>query len=62
MEVWSWCLSRSKFDLLRYDESVIDLYTQISNRAFELCVTKQQLDGAEIARFAVDLRRLGSAQ
>jgi hypothetical protein len=55
------CRSSSKLDLFRYDESVIDLYAQISNRAFELCVTKQQLDGTEVASFAINLCRLGSA-
>lgn len=54
---WSFAL---KLDLLSDPERVIDLHAEVSDGAFELCVTKQNLDSPEIASLLVNLRRLRS--
>jgi hypothetical protein len=49
---------RSQLDLLGNAERVIDLDAEITNRAFELRVPEEQLDGSQVACLLVDLRRL----
>jgi hypothetical protein len=48
--------------LLCDGQSVIDLDTEIANRALDLGVTEQQLDGPQIADAAIDQRGLGPPQ
>ena len=55
-------ISGSKVNLLRNGQSVVDLDTQISNRAFQFCVAEQELDGPEIAGLLVDQSRLCAPQ
>jgi hypothetical protein len=50
----------SEFDLLRDAERIVDLDTEVANRAFEIDVPKRQLNGSEIASLLVDLSRLGA--
>jgi len=62
----SWAeLVRSALDLRRHllgnCECVIHLDAKKANRALDLAVPKKQLYGAQIARSAVDQRRLSSA-
>jgi hypothetical protein len=52
----------SDVDLLGYCKCVIHLDAKIANRALDLAVPEKQLHGSQIARAAVDQRRLGSAQ
>ena len=49
----------SNIGLLGDGQSVIDLDTEIANRALDLGVTEQQLDGPQIAGAAIDQRSLG---
>jgi hypothetical protein len=49
---------RSEFDVLRDTQSIVNLDTKIADRAFELGVPKQQLNGSQIASLLVDLCRL----
>ena len=44
--------------LLRHFESVFDLDPKVADRAFQLCVPEQQLDGPKILRATVHQRRL----
>ena len=52
----------SNVGLLGDGQSVIDLDTEIANRALDLGVTEQQLDGPQIAGAAIDQRSLGPPQ
>ena len=52
----------SNVGLLGDGQSVIDLDTEIANRALDLGVTEQQLDGPQIAGAAIDQRGLGPPQ
>ena len=45
-------------NLLRDSQGIIDLGAQILNRALKLCVTKQDLNGSEVAGFPIDQRCL----
>jgi len=40
--------------LFRYCEGIIGFDAKISNRAFDLCMSEQKLDGPEIASPPVD--------
>jgi hypothetical protein len=44
----------SHIDLLGYRQSIINLDTKIADRAFNLGMAKQQLDGPQIAGAAID--------
>src|ERR1700683_1011596 len=48
--------------LLRHFESVVDLDPEVADRAFQLCVPEQQLNGPKILGAMVDQRRLGAPQ
>ena len=52
----------SDVDLLGNGKSVIHLNAEVSNGAFDLAVPKKQLHRSQIARAAVDQRRLSSAK
>ena len=39
----------SDVNLFRYQERIVDLDAEISHRAFDLCMSKQKLNGPEIA-------------
>ncbi len=43
-------------------QGIVHINPEVSNRAFDLTVPKKQLHGAQVARAAVDQRRLGSAK
>ena len=45
---------RSDLDLFRDDQSVVNIDAQVSHRALYLGVSKQKLNGAQIAGAAVD--------
>ena len=51
------CFS-SQLDLLGNGERVVDLDAEVSDSALELCMPEEQLDGSQVARLFVDLRRL----
>lgn len=53
-------LGSSEVDLLGQRQGVIDLHAEISNRAFELGVSQEELHGAEVTGLPVDHRHLGS--
>jgi hypothetical protein len=67
---WNWPVSVPPTDrpvalhlrLLRHFESVVDLDPKVTDRAFQVGVPEQQLDGANILRAPVDQRRLGAPQ
>jgi hypothetical protein len=48
------CPGISDINLFRYCEGIIDFDAEISNRAFDLCMSEQKLDGPEIASPPVD--------
>jgi hypothetical protein len=48
--------------LLGYRQSIIDFDTKIANRALDLGVAEQQLDGPRIAGAAIDQGGLGPTQ
>jgi hypothetical protein len=48
--------------LLRHFESVVDLNPKVANRAFQLAVPEQQLNGPKVLGATVDQRRLGASQ
>ena len=50
----------SHVDLLSYCHSIVHFNTEIANRAFDLGMAKQQLDGPQVARSAIDQGSLGS--
>ena len=52
----------SDIDLLGYGERVIDLDSEIADRALDLRVAQQELNRAQISRFLIDQRRLGPAE
>ena len=52
----------SDVDLLGNGKGVIHLDAKVANRALDLAVPKKQLHSSQIARAAVDQRRLGSAK
>jgi hypothetical protein len=52
----------SNIDPLCDTQCIFEFDAQISNSAVDLCVAKQQLDGSEIASFAMYFRSLSSAQ
>jgi hypothetical protein len=50
------CPGDSDVNLFRYCQGVIDLDAQVSDRAFDLGVSKQELHGSQIARAPIDCR------
>jgi hypothetical protein len=56
------CLKVLEVNLFGNRQGVINLDAKIANGAFELCVTKQNLNGAQISCLPVNQGRLGSAQ
>jgi hypothetical protein len=56
------CPGISDINLFRYCQSIIYLDAEISNRAFNLGVAKQKLDGPEIAGAPVDQGSLGASK
>jgi len=48
--------------LFRYCQSIVYFDPEIPDRAFDLGVAEQKLDGPEIARAPVDQGSLGSSQ
>lgn len=50
----------SDFCLFRHFQGVIDLDSQVSDGAFKLRMTKQELDRSQVLRPAIDQRCLGS--
>jgi hypothetical protein len=54
--------SASNVDLFGYRESIINLDTEIADRALDLGMTEQQLDGPQIAGATIDQRGLGPTQ
>ena len=53
------CPCISDINLFRYCQGVIDLNAEIPDRAFDLGMPEQELDGPEIAGAAVNPRRAG---
>jgi hypothetical protein len=51
-----------QFNLLSDPQSIVHLDTQVSDGAFKLGVTKQNLHGSEVASLLVNLCRLSSSQ
>ena|ERR1700682_6483564 len=56
------CPGISDVNLFRYCQCVIDLNAEISDRAFDLCMPKQELDSPEIACPAIDQGSFCAAQ
>jgi hypothetical protein len=56
------CPVPSNVDLLRYGEGIVHINAEIPHSALDLSVTKQKLDGAQIAGAPIDQRRLRSPQ
>jgi hypothetical protein len=56
------CPGISDVNLFRYCEGIVYLNAKISDRAFDLGVPKQKLDGPEIARTSVDQGSLCTSQ
>ena len=52
----------SDLNLFCNGQRIVDFNTQISNSAFDLGMTEQNLDGPQITGFAINKRRLRSAQ
>ena len=52
----------SNVNLLRYGEGIVHINAEIPHSALYLGVTKQKLDGAQIAGAPIDQRRLRSPQ
>ena len=52
----------SDVDLLRYGERIIDLNSEIADRALDLRVAQQELNSSKISRFLIDQRCLGPAE
>jgi hypothetical protein len=48
--------------LFCFGQCIIDFDAEISDRAFDFSVAKQELHGSEIASAPIDQRRLGSAK
>ena len=49
------------FRLFRYLKRVINLDSKVSNRAFQLAMSEQELNSPKVFRSPVDQRSLGSA-
>lgn len=56
------CPEGSNIDLLRYGKGVVNLNAEVANRALDLGMAEQQLDGTQVPGSAVDQRDLCSAQ
>ena len=56
------CPSISDVNLFRYCQGVIDLDAEIPDRAFDLGMPKQELDGPEISCPPIDQGSFGAAQ
>ena len=56
------CPGISDINLFRYCQGVIDLDAEIPDRAFDLGMPKQELDGPEISRPPVNQGGFGTAQ
>ncbi len=52
----------SDVDLLGYGERIIDFDSEVTDRALNLRVAKQELNCSKISRFLVNQRCLGSAK
>jgi len=48
--------------LFRYGEGVVDLDPKIANGTFDLCVSKEQLHGTQVAGTTINECRFGSAE
>jgi hypothetical protein len=56
------CPRNSDVNLFRYGQSIVDLDAKVPNGAFDLCMSKQELHGAQITGAPVDQGGLGPAQ
>jgi hypothetical protein len=56
------CPGISDINLFRYCQRIIDLDAEVSDRAFDLGMSKQKLDGPEIASASVDQGGLCASQ
>src|ERR1700730_6422712 len=56
------CPGISDINLFRYCQGVIDLNAEIPDRAFDLGMPEQELDGPEIASAPIDQRSLRTPQ
>ena len=56
------CPGISDINLFRYYQGVIDLNAQIPDRAFDLGVPEQKLDGPQISRPTIDQGSFCAAQ
>ena len=52
----------SDVHLFCYCKCVIDLYSEVADRALDLCVPQQKLYGSQIPGTAIDHRRLGATK
>ena len=52
----------SDVNLLGYGKRVIDLDSEIADRALDLCVTQQELNSSKISCFLIDQGGLGPAE
>ena len=50
-----------QIDLLRHGQGVIDLNPEIADGTFQLRMTEEQLNSAQVAGLAIDLRGLCTA-
>jgi hypothetical protein len=55
------CPRTSDVNLFGYREGIVNLDPEIPDSALDLSVAQEQLNGSQVARTAVDQRRLGSA-
>jgi len=53
------CPRNSDVNLVRYGKSIVDLDAKVPNGAFDLCMPKQELHGAQITGAPVDQGGLG---
>ena len=56
------CPGISDINLFRYRKGIIDFDAEISDGAFDLCMSEQKLDGPEIASPPVDQGGLRTSQ
>jgi hypothetical protein len=56
------CPGRSDVDLFGYGQRIVDLDTEISDGAFDLGVSEQNLHRSQIACASIDQRGLGSSK
>ena len=54
-------MTRSNLGLLRHLEGIVDLGSQVANRAFQLCAAEQQLHRPKVLRPPVDQRSFRAA-